>query len=67
MVAQTRPLSHLTVAVGSYLNFTLDPLSVVNIVSGKRLVQVVGNRLELDVMGASAFGTGPSSASSCPS
>lgn len=51
MVAQTRPLSHLTVAVGSYLNFTLDPLSLVNIVSGKRLVQVVGNRLELDVMG----------------
>ncbi|HEX2573667.1 MAG TPA: OmpA family protein [Polyangia bacterium] len=50
MVAQTRPLSHLSVAAGGYLHFTLDPLSLVNLVSGQRLVKAVSNRLELDVM-----------------
>lgn len=50
LVNQSRPLSHLSLSGGAYLNFALDPLTLVAAGTHSKAVSVVGNRLQLDVM-----------------
>ncbi|MFY0581923.1 OmpA family protein [Cystobacter fuscus] len=49
-VGQSRPLSHLSISGGAYLNFMLDPLVLVAAGTNSKSVSLVGNRLQLDVM-----------------
>ena len=50
VVGQSRPLSHLSISGGAYLNFSLDPLVLVAVGTGSKTVSIVGNRLQLDTM-----------------
>jgi OOP family OmpA-OmpF porin len=52
MVAQSRPLAHMSASGGFFLNFSLDPLVLVNKEgdSSKKVLSLVGNRLQLDAM-----------------
>ncbi len=50
IVGQSRPLSHLSLSGGAYLNFALDPLVLVAAGTHSKALSVVGNRLQLDVM-----------------
>ncbi|MFL5350035.1 MAG: outer membrane exchange protein TraB [Hyalangium sp.] len=52
MVGQSRPLSHLSASGGFYLNFSVDPLVLVNKGgdSSNKALSIVGNRLQLDAM-----------------
>ncbi len=52
MVGQSRPLSHLSASGGFFLNFSLDPLILVNKEgdSSQKVISLVGNRLQLDAM-----------------
>ncbi|MGZ3457070.1 MAG: OmpA family protein [Archangium sp.] len=50
VVGQSRPLSHLSLSGGAYLNFALDPLVLVAAGTHSKAVTVVGNRLQLDTM-----------------
>ncbi|QRN98416.1 OmpA family protein [Archangium violaceum] len=52
VVGQSRPLSHLSISGGAFLNFALDPLVLVAAGTHSKAVSVVGNRLQLDVMAA---------------
>ncbi len=52
MVGQSRPMSHLSAAAGLYLSYALDPLALVDQVTGKKNLTVVGNRLQIDAIGA---------------
>lgn len=49
-VGQSRPLSHLSLSGGAYLNFMLDPLTLVAAGTSSKAVSLVGSRLQLDVM-----------------
>lgn len=49
-VGQSRPLSHLSLSGGAFLNFSLDPLVLVAAGTHSKALSVVGNRLQLDVM-----------------
>jgi len=49
-VGQSRPLSHLSISGGAFLNFSLDPLVLVAAGTHSKALSVVGNRLQLDVM-----------------
>nr|QAT78184.1 TraB [Cystobacter armeniaca] len=49
-VGQSRPLSHLSISGGAFLNFSLDPLVLVAAGTNSKALSVVGNRLQLDVM-----------------
>ncbi len=55
IVPQSQPLSHLSGSVGAYFSFSLDPLVLLN-ADGQRALDVVKNRLELDLMGAIGLG-----------
>ncbi|MDY7232342.1 outer membrane exchange protein TraB [Hyalangium rubrum] len=52
MVGQSRPLAHMSASGGFFLNFSLDPLVLVNKSgdSSKKVLSLVGNRLQLDAM-----------------
>ncbi len=52
VVGQSRPLSHLSISGGAFLNFSLDPLVLVaaGTQSKSKAVSIVGSRLQLDVM-----------------
>jgi outer membrane protein OmpA-like peptidoglycan-associated protein len=52
MVGQSRPLSHLSASGGFFLNFSLDPLILVNREGGSssKVLSIVGNRLQLDAI-----------------
>ncbi len=52
VVGQSRPLAHLSASGGFFLNFSLDPLVLVNKEgdSSKKVLSLVGNRLQLDAM-----------------
>ncbi|MCY1082418.1 outer membrane exchange protein TraB [Archangium lansingense] len=50
VVGQSRPISHLSVSGGAFLNFALDPLMLVAAGTNSKALSVVGNRLQLDVM-----------------
>ena len=52
VVGQSRPLSHLSISGGAFLNFSLDPLVLVaaGSQSKSKAVSIVGSRLQLDVM-----------------
>ncbi|HEX8435329.1 outer membrane exchange protein TraB [Archangium sp.] len=50
VVGQSRPLSHLSISGGAFLNFALDPLVLVAAGTHSKALSVVGNRLQLDVM-----------------
>lgn len=51
IVSQSRPLSHLSLSGGTFLNLSLDPLVLVAVGSkGSKSVSIVGNRLQLDAM-----------------
>ncbi|WP_224244807.1 outer membrane exchange protein TraB [Hyalangium gracile] len=52
MVGQSRPLSHLSASGGFFLNFSLDPLVLVNKEGGSsnKVLSIVGNRLQLDAI-----------------
>jgi outer membrane protein OmpA-like peptidoglycan-associated protein len=52
MVAQSRPLSHLSFAVGGYLSLALDPLVLLEKATGSKSVNVISSQLELDLMAA---------------
>src|SRR5579871_1051621 len=52
MVGQSRPMSHLSASVGLYFSFALDPLSLVNAATGKKNLNIVANRLQLDAIAA---------------
>ncbi|ATB29157.1 outer membrane exchange protein TraB [Melittangium boletus] len=49
-VGQSRPLSHLSVSGGAYLNLSLNPLVLVVSGTDAKALGVVNNRLQLDVM-----------------
>ncbi|MBM7113086.1 outer membrane exchange protein TraB [Archangium primigenium] len=49
-VGQSRPLSHLSISGGAYLNFSLNPLVLVVSGTDAKALGVVNNRLQLDVM-----------------
>lgn len=51
IVPQTQPLAHLSVSAGAYLQFQLNPLTLLN-ASHDPVASVVKNRLELDLMAA---------------
>jgi outer membrane protein OmpA-like peptidoglycan-associated protein len=50
VVGQSRPLSHLSISGGAFLNFSLDPLVLVAAGTKAKALSVVGSRLQLDVM-----------------
>jgi OOP family OmpA-OmpF porin len=52
MVGQSRPLSHLSATGGFFVNVSLDPLVLISKdgTSSKKLLSVVGSRLQLDAM-----------------
>lgn len=52
MVGQSRPLAHMSASGGFFLNFSLDPLILVNKEgdTSKKVISLVGNRLQLDAM-----------------
>jgi outer membrane protein OmpA-like peptidoglycan-associated protein len=52
MVGQSRPLSHLSASGGFFINFSLDPLVLVNKEGGSstKLLSIVGSRLQLDAI-----------------
>ncbi|HYO60056.1 MAG TPA: OmpA family protein, partial [Archangium sp.] len=50
IVGQSRPLSHLSISGGAYLNFALNPLVLVATGTHSKALSVVGNRLQLDIM-----------------
>src|SRR5687767_10030859 len=52
MVGQSRPLAHMSASGGFFLSFSLDPLVLVNNEgdSSKKVLSLVGNRLQLDAM-----------------
>src|SRR5690349_8226807 len=50
MVQQSRPLGHLSVAAGLYINYSLDPLVLVPINGQQKSVSVILNRVQLDAM-----------------
>ena len=52
MVGQSRPLSHLSASGGFFLNFSVDPLVLVNKEGGSsnKVLSIVGNRLQLDAI-----------------
>lgn len=52
MVGQSRPLANMSAAGGFYLNFSVDPLVLVNKGgdSSNKALNIVGNRLQLDAM-----------------
>ncbi len=50
MVAQSRPLAHMSVSGGPYFSLSLDPLVLVPKDSDVKSLSLVGNRLQLDVM-----------------
>ena len=52
MVSQSRPLERWSAAAGLYLSFALDPLKLIRRETGATALSVVGNRFELDAMGA---------------
>ena len=51
IVPQTQPMAHLSVALGGYLSFSLDPLVLLR-QDGQRAATLVSNRVEFDVMAA---------------
>jgi outer membrane protein OmpA-like peptidoglycan-associated protein len=50
VVTQSRPLSHLSVAGGPYLSYSLNPLTLVPEGGDLGKISLVGNRLQLDAM-----------------
>jgi outer membrane protein OmpA-like peptidoglycan-associated protein len=52
VVGQSRPLSHLSISGGAFLNFSLDPLVLVaaGAQSKSKALSIVGSRLQLDIM-----------------
>jgi outer membrane protein OmpA-like peptidoglycan-associated protein len=50
LVGQSRPLSHLSVSGGAFLNVSLNPLVLLTQGSRSKAVNVVGNRVQLDAM-----------------
>ncbi|WP_309888087.1 OmpA family protein [Archangium sp.] len=50
VVGQSRPLSHLSISGGAFLNFSLNPLVLVAAGTKAKALSVVGSRLQLDVM-----------------
>ncbi|MFP2959955.1 outer membrane exchange protein TraB [Myxococcus sp. 1LA] len=50
VVQQSRPLSHLSVSVGPYFSYSLNPLSLIPEGGDLSKISLVGNRLQLDVM-----------------
>ena len=50
VVGQSRPLAHLSISGGAYLNFSLDPLVLVAAGTSSKTISIVGNRLQLDTM-----------------
>src|SRR5579883_2496610 len=50
IIPQTQPLSHLSVAVGSYFSFVFNPLQLVSNLGSN--VNPISNRVEWDVMAA---------------
>jgi OmpA-OmpF porin, OOP family len=50
MVTQSRPLSHLSVSVGPYFSYSLNPLTLVPRDGDLGSISLVGNRLQLDMM-----------------
>lgn len=50
VVGQSRPLSHLSVSGGAFLNFSLNPLVLVASGTHSKALSVVGNRLQLNAM-----------------
>lgn len=52
MVGQSRPLSHLSASGGFFINFSLDPLVLVNKGGGSstKVLSIVGSRLQLDAI-----------------
>ncbi|MFY2559570.1 outer membrane exchange protein TraB [Corallococcus terminator] len=50
VVTQSRPLSHMSVAFGPYLSYSLNPLTLVPEGGDLEKISLVGNRLQLDVM-----------------
>ena len=51
IVPQSQPLSHLSGSIGAYLSFAFDPLVLLD-QNEQRTLDVVKNRLQLDLMGA---------------
>lgn len=51
IVPQSQPLSHLSGSLGAYFSFSLDPLVLLN-QDGGRALDVIKNRVELDLMGS---------------
>ena len=52
IVPQTQPLPHLSVVLGSYLSFSLDPLVLLRSTDRERVGSIITNRVELDLMAA---------------
>lgn len=52
ILPQTQPLAHMSVAAGAYFSVSLNPLSLLNVQSGAPSLEVVKDRLELDLMAA---------------
>lgn len=50
IVSQSRPLSHLSLSGGTFLNLSFDPLVLVTVGSRSKAVSIVGNRLQLDAV-----------------
>ncbi len=50
VVGQSRPVSHLSISGGAFLNFALEPLVLVTQGTDAKALSVVGNRLQLDIM-----------------
>jgi OOP family OmpA-OmpF porin len=55
IVPQSQPLRHKSVSVGAFFSFSLDPLVLLNN-EGERQLQLVRNRLEMDLMAAGGLG-----------
>ncbi|MBJ6763619.1 outer membrane exchange protein TraB [Myxococcaceae bacterium JPH2] len=52
LVSQSRPLSHLSASAGPYFSYTFNPLTLVPKDGDVGKISLVGNRLQLDVMGS---------------
>lgn len=50
IIGQSRPLAHLSLSGGAFLNFALDPLVLVAAGTHSKALSVVGNRLQLNAM-----------------
>lgn len=55
IVPQSQPLRHKSVSVGTYFSFSLNPLVLLND-QGQRQIELIRNRLEMDLMAAVGLG-----------